>query len=624
MKYRKNKLNKKIKKMLGEILLDKEAKNSSPAATKNKQKTTISVDESNDSQFNSNKSKEFEKGGKKKVKITKCTNCKSLKQKIAELEQIIIDLNKIKDTLIKEKDELFSKNKELSTKNIELMSLNEQLEKINKDLDKDNSELTKENSKIKNENNQLKKQLDTKINDIKLLTSESFRQENIMKTEEELKTNSNGELSIENERDNRKKSTNNKNINTCNCKKAIDDILYRLKEVENWKDIQEKKEKFPINKSVNIENKIINIENNLSKLHDEFNDFSYDYNNKLKYLSRKISSRYSEQLKDKSIDQKGYDESENEKNDYRKIINKSSDNDYYDSEIKSRNKQNSNQKQNSIKRSNKKIYSIKDSINNSETEKLAKSHDNVNDKDDYYDDNNNNNYSNKINRRYIKNKEFSEKKIRSIRAKTPINNPSNSNSNHKYKEKQKRIKSVFNSKIITDTDDLDLIARGLVMDNIKKLRNLKIGYKLIYRATEDGDTAKNFHQNCDGIFGTLCIVKTRGGWIFGGYTALAWDSDEETEKKDLDSFVFSINLEKIYYATEKEDYSIYCDKNKGPCFIGMFSIEKNILDSKSFISPWNVQCYEGETLTGEINGGKMDFYVDELEVYQVIIKKTRD
>ena len=56
--------------MLGEILPDKEAKNSSPAATKNKQKTTISVDESNDSQFNSNKSKEFEKGGKKKVKIT--------------------------------------------------------------------------------------------------------------------------------------------------------------------------------------------------------------------------------------------------------------------------------------------------------------------------------------------------------------------------------------------------------------------------------------------------------------------------------------------------------------------------------------------------------------------------
>ena len=582
--------------MLGEIIDDKDPKNTCSSSSKIKHKSYNSVEESNDSQPLSTKSKENEKASKKKIKTTKCSNCKSLKQKITELEQIVIDLNKIKDSLTKEKDELFSKNKELSQKNIELTSLNEQLEKVNKDLEKDNSEL-------KNENNQLKKQLDTKINDIKLLTSESFRQENNMKTEEELKNNSNGETSLENDKDNKKNINNNTNTKSCNCQKIIDDLLNRLKLIEDWKNNQEKKENSNVNKFKDLENKIIKNENSLLKLRDEFNEFTYNSDNKYKNLPKKISSKYSEQKKDEN----GNDDSENEKDDYPK--KKTRNNDYYD--------KNTNPNSNTTKRKYKKIYPLKESDNNSETEKLAKSQDNLDNID-------NNNYLNKINRRYLKNKQFSDKKIQQIRAKTPLNLPSTSNSNNKNREKPKRIKSVFNSKIISDTDDLDLIARGLVMDNIKKLRNLKIGYKLIYRATEDGDTAKNFHENCDGIFGTLTIIKTRGGWVFGGYTTTSWDSDEQNEKKDLDSFVFSVNLEKIYYATEKEDYSIYCDKNKGPCFIGMFSIEKNILDMKSFISPWNVQCYEGETLTGEINGGKMDFYVEELEVFQVIIKKTRD
>ena len=45
---------------------------------------------------------------------------------------------------------------------------------------------------------------------------------------------------------------------------------------------------------------------------------------------------------------------------------------------------------------------------------------------------------------------------------------------------------------------------------------------LLYRASEHGYTAKSFHQCCDDKGPTLVIIKSSGGWIFGGYTTQSW------------------------------------------------------------------------------------------------------
>ena len=51
-------------------------------------------------------------------------------------------------------------------------------------------------------------------------------------------------------------------------------------------------------------------------------------------------------------------------------------------------------------------------------------------------------------------------------------------------------------------------------------------WKLIYRASEHGYTAKSFHECCDDVNGpTLVIIKSSGGWIFGGYTTRSWSGD---------------------------------------------------------------------------------------------------
>ena len=51
-------------------------------------------------------------------------------------------------------------------------------------------------------------------------------------------------------------------------------------------------------------------------------------------------------------------------------------------------------------------------------------------------------------------------------------------------------------------------------------------WRLIYRASEHGYTASSFHECCDYVKGpTLIVIKSSGGWIFGGYTTQSWSGD---------------------------------------------------------------------------------------------------
>ena len=50
-------------------------------------------------------------------------------------------------------------------------------------------------------------------------------------------------------------------------------------------------------------------------------------------------------------------------------------------------------------------------------------------------------------------------------------------------------------------------------------------WKLLYRASEHDYTAKSFHEYCDDKGPTLIIIKSSGGWIFGGYTTQSWSSN---------------------------------------------------------------------------------------------------
>ena len=48
-------------------------------------------------------------------------------------------------------------------------------------------------------------------------------------------------------------------------------------------------------------------------------------------------------------------------------------------------------------------------------------------------------------------------------------------------------------------------------------------WKLLYRASEHNYTSKSFHDYCDNKGPTLIVIKSSGGWIFGGYTTQSWN-----------------------------------------------------------------------------------------------------
>ena len=52
-------------------------------------------------------------------------------------------------------------------------------------------------------------------------------------------------------------------------------------------------------------------------------------------------------------------------------------------------------------------------------------------------------------------------------------------------------------------------------------------WRLLYRSSEHEYTSKSFHECCDDKGPTLVIIKSSGGWIFGGFTTQSWKGEGE-------------------------------------------------------------------------------------------------
>jgi hypothetical protein len=532
-------------------------------------------------EYSTNKSREGKKErSKKHKKKSSCDNCKALNQKINELEQLNEELLKIKEKLSQSNEELTLKNEELLQNNITIINKNKELLSINKQLKEDNEELINKNNELieekagyKTEIIGLKKQLMSKINEI-----------NTLSKDKDIITNTGDE------KNNDKQDNKNNILN-------VDMVSL------NSDSIPPKKEDI-ISNSIKSNRFDTNINNIIS-------DVKYctmeDYN-ELKNIVEELKEKVNNLEKWKKTVNLGEKTRKKSKDKEKKNI--FLDNDKSETSVKQVEKNiNKKSKDNNEKLS--KSLTIEQKIKNSFNEVNNTSSNSNNNNSFNFNLENNKNKKIEINSKI--NKSFS--KIE--KEKDNINSKKN-----KETEKTKPKNQRFNSKIITNVEDLDLIARGLVKDDIDSLKNLRVGYKLIYRSSDHGEEAEDFHERCDDIEGTLTIIKTKEGNIFGGYTSLSWDPEEEAEKKDDDAFVFSLNLEKLYFESGKKDYSIFCDKNKGPCFVGMFAIQENFIKNKSYINPWGIQCFSGENSNYEINKGKNDFFIEELEVFQVIVKRN--
>jgi hypothetical protein len=90
---------------------------------------------------------------------------------------------------------------------------------------------------------------------------------------------------------------------------------------------------------------------------------------------------------------------------------------------------------------------------------------------------------------------------------------------------------------------------------------------LKYQATVDGFHASQFHTKCDGITRLLVVVKNNNNFVFGGFTTVAFRSNNNAwiASNDKASFLFSLinphKTQATFFPIHDEQNTIGGNKN---------------------------------------------------------------
>jgi hypothetical protein len=169
---------------------------------------------------------------------------------------------------------------------------------------------------------------------------------------------------------------------------------------------------------------------------------------------------------------------------------------------------------------------------------------------------------------------------------------------------------------------------AIVPDFPKLLEDFKEKqFTLLWRGSRDGFGADDFHRCCDGHRNTLTVVLDTKGNIFGGFTPVEWESDNDGKDKadpSLKSFLFTLknphNVPALIFAlkAEKQDKAICCYSSCGPNFgdIAVFDNSNANTDSGT----WRFG-YHYTNDTGRVGQtfftNSHEFKVKEIEVLEI-------
>jgi hypothetical protein len=140
----------------------------------------------------------------------------------------------------------------------------------------------------------------------------------------------------------------------------------------------------------------------------------------------------------------------------------------------------------------------------------------------------------------------------------------------------------------------------------------------IYKGSRNGFEPQYFHRTCDGHRKVLIIIRSTEGYLFGGYTNVAWNSIGQYTY-DSGSFIFTLfnpyNIVPTHYKLNlgKESNAIYDGSDCGPCFGGNdIYVESGNQCTFGFPSTYADTTRKGnKTFTGANT-----CTIDEMEVYQ--------
>jgi hypothetical protein len=136
----------------------------------------------------------------------------------------------------------------------------------------------------------------------------------------------------------------------------------------------------------------------------------------------------------------------------------------------------------------------------------------------------------------------------------------------------------------------------------------------LYRATVDGDTKEDFDKKCLNKQPTLALIKNKLGNRFGGYTTQNWNYDQETNKKDPLSFIFSLDRKKKFNLKNNNNRAIHTKSSIIYFGNADFCLYKNFLTENSGWCNADIRYFEANS---KDLSDQEHFIVQEFELYQV-------
>ena len=537
----------------------------------------------------------------------------------------------MKEDLAKQNDAKINQMKdELNKKDNEIIELKNTIINLKQKLDDYESKLKDVNIKFDN----------IKIDNIKPLPNSSKKNE---------QNNNDGNLDnnkIMNEVKNNLKGFDNKISEVKNIfennKKDNDNIIKNLTEKINNLDKNLQKNKTKENDNT----KISSIEKGLKALDDKINTYEFDQlieniailmekqnDNKIYEMINKLETQISD-IKQKLNKRDSLESSKNKNKFDPELINKINNHENLIAKLQTKlnkiqdEKQIDNSSKNKLSDIEKQSNDLKSKVDSliTLTKKLENNNKELNSKT--------NDLSNKFSQiSVVPNPQFQSRKISNPKTKyyRTIENQNINQEMSYYNRTNPNIntnlnlsKDSFNSKIVNFSDITFLQNR--IMQINPKIR--EVFFSLVYRASEDGDKAANFHQKCDRIGPNVVLIKTKKGSVFGGFTFRNWehlarDTDVNrpnlgSASRDSNAFGFNVNKQKIYNNEKPNEFAIWCNRNFGPTFKNnLFQIFDHSLKKGGYCNLRKNSNFGGQLFDYEISGGEPKFKIDELEVFEV-------
>ena len=537
----------------------------------------------------------------------------------------------MKEDLAKQSDAKINQMKdELNKKDNEIIELKNTINNLKQKLDDYESKLKDVNIKFDN----------IKIDNIKPLPNSSKKNE---------QNNNDGNLDnnkIMNEVKNNLKGFDNKISEVKNIfennKKDNDNIIKNLTEKINNLDKNLQKNKTKENDNT----KISSIEKGLKALDDKINTYEFDQlieniailmekqnDNKIYEMINKLETQISD-IKQKLNKRDSLESSKNKNKFDPELINKINNHENLIAKLQTKlnkiqdEKQIDNSSKNKLSDIEKQSNDLKSKVDSliTLTKKLENNNKELNSKT--------NDLSNKFSQiSVVPDPQFQSRKISNPKTKyyRTIENQNINQEMSYYNRTNPNIntnlnlsKDSFNSKIVNFSDITFLQNR--IMQINPKIR--EVFFSLVYRASEDGDKAANFHQKCDRIGPNVVLIKTKKGSVFGGFTFRNWehlarDTDVNrpnlgSASRDSNAFGFNVNKQKIYNNEKPNEFAIWCNRNFGPTFKNnLFQIFDHSLKKGGYCNLRKNSNFGGQLFDYEISGGEPKFKIDELEVFEV-------